>query len=233
MATDRVEASRRGQSPSKTTTTHRYAAIEHRVIDSPAFADLTFSAQSLLLLMARQLSKDNNGHLQATHSYMQGFGFSDRTLTRATKELVEHGFLYRTRMGGYQMGASQYAVTWLPIKRREGLILDWFISCAWRKWEPDEKKSPPAKLRARSRKNGGLPTLTAAKFTAEVGAKITDIETVPVVGVNSAYSTASPNTLTTSEQRHEPADGYRTWLSPYISRLTSRGLAHACPVSIQ
>lgn len=183
MATDRAEQFKRGQSATKTTTTHRYAAIEHRVIDSPAFADLTFSAQSLLLLMARQLSKDNNGHLQATHSYMQGFGFSDRTLTRATKELVAHGFLYRTRMGGYQKGASQYAVTWLPIKRRDGLILDWFISCAWRKWEPDEKKSPPANLRARNRKNGGLPTLATAKFTAEVGVKFTDIETVPVVGV--------------------------------------------------
>lgn len=183
MAVDRTEQSRRGQSANKTTTTHRYAAVEHRVIDSLAFADLTFSAQSLLLLMARQLSKDNNGHLQATHSYMQQFGFSDRTLTRATKELISHGFLYRTRTGGYQQGASQYAVTWLPIKRRDGLILEWFISCAWRKWEPDEKKSPPANLRACNRKNGGLPTLAAAKFTAEVGVKFTDIETVPVVDV--------------------------------------------------
>jgi hypothetical protein len=183
MAVDRIEQSRRGPSANKTTTTHRYAAVEHRVIDSPAFADLTFSAQSLLLLLARQLSKDNNGHLQATHKYMQQFGFSDRTLTRATKELISHGFLYRTRTGGYQQGASQYAVTWLPIKRREGLLLEWFISCAWRKWEPDEKKSPPANLRACNRKYGGLPTLAAAKFTAEVGVKFTDIETVPVVDV--------------------------------------------------
>jgi len=233
MATDRTEQFRRGQSATKTTTAHRYAAIEHRVIDSPAFADLTFSAQSLLLLMARQLSKDNNGHLQATHSYMQDFGFSDRTLTRATKELVEHGFLYRTRMGGYQMGASQYAVTWLPIKRREGLTLDWFISCAWRKWDPGEKKSPPANLRAPNRKNGGLPHATTAKFTVEVGAKFTDIETVPVVGVNSVPSIALLSALTPSEQQHEPADNYGDWLSPHISRLTSHGLAHTCPVLIQ
>ena len=191
MATDRTESTRRGQSLTKTTTKHRYAAIEHRVIDSPAFADLTFSAQSLLMLMARQLSKDNNGHLQATYSYMQGFGFSDRTLTRATKELIEHGFLYRTRMGGYQQGASQYAVTWLPIKKREGLLIEWFISCAWRNWKPGEKKSPPANLLAPSRKNGGLPTTAPAKFTAGVGAKITDIETVPVLGVDSAHQQRS------------------------------------------
>lgn len=233
MATDRAEALKRGQSPTKTTTAHRYAAIEHRVIDSPAFADLTFSAQSLLILMARQLSKDNNGHLQATYSYMQGFGFSDRTLTRATKELIAHGFLYRTRMGGYQQGASQYAVTWLPIKKREGLTLDWFITCAWRNWKPDEKKLPPANLRACNRKNGGLTTIAPAKFTVDVGVKFTDIETVPVVGVDSAHLTASQNALTTTEQQNEPADSYGAWLTPYISRLTSRGLAHACPVSIQ
>ena len=51
MATDRTEQSRRGQSPAKTTTKHPYAAIEHRVIDSPAFADLKPTAQVLLLLV--------------------------------------------------------------------------------------------------------------------------------------------------------------------------------------
>ena len=232
MATDRAEQSRRGQSAAKTTTAHRYAAIEHRVIDSPAFADMTFSAQSLLLLMARQLSKDNNGHLQATHSYMQAFGFSDRTLTRATKELVEHGFLYRTRTGGYQQGASQYAVTWLPIKKREGLTIDWFISCAWRKWKPDEKKIPPANLWACNRKNGGLPTNTAAKFTAEVGVKFTDIETVPVVDVNSARSAPSMTAINQPGQHAAVSSTYGAWIAPYVSRLAERGLVHACPVSI-
>lgn len=183
MGADNIEARKRGQSPAKKSTVHRYAAVEHRVLDSEAFADLSFSAQSLLTLMCRQLSIDNNGHLQATHSYMQRFGFSDRTLTRATKELVEHGFLYRTRMGGYQKGASQYAVTWLPIKKREGLNLEWFISCAWHKWKPDEKKLPPANLRASNRKNGELPHIATAKITAEVGAKFTHNETVPVVDV--------------------------------------------------
>ena len=67
MTVDRVEAVRRGQSPRKVSTKHPYAAIEHRVIDSPAYADLTFSARSLLVLIARQLSRDNNGRLHATH----------------------------------------------------------------------------------------------------------------------------------------------------------------------
>jgi hypothetical protein len=80
---------------------HPYAAIEHRVIDSDAYADLTFSARALLMQLARQLTKDNNGHLQATHSYMKRYGFSENTLTRAIAELIAHGFIYRTRSGGY------------------------------------------------------------------------------------------------------------------------------------
>lgn len=180
MATDRVEASRRGQSATKTTTKHPYAAIEHRVIDSPAYADLTFSARSLLQLFARQLSKDNNGHLQATHSYLERFGFSDRTLTRGVKELIAHGFIYRTRCGGYQQGASQYAVTWLKVTRRDGLFLDGFILCGWRHWEPAENKSPPANLRYSNRKNGDRQLLAQAKFTVSHPRKFTDIELMPV-----------------------------------------------------
>lgn len=111
-------------------TKHPYAAIEHRVIDSAAYADLTYSARSLLVLITRQLTKDNNGHLQATFSYMRRFKFSENTLSRALCELISHGMIYRSRSGGYQQGAAQYAVTWLPIKDKKGLYLDGFVSCA-------------------------------------------------------------------------------------------------------
>ena len=122
----------------KTTTKHPYAAIEHRVIDSPAYANLAFSARSLLILITRQLKKDNNGHLQATFSYLRRFGFvSEHTISRSIKELIAHGMIYRTRSGGYQQGAAQYAVTWLPIKNQQGIFLDGFKACAWRDWQPD------------------------------------------------------------------------------------------------
>lgn len=180
MATDRTEQSRRGQSATKKTTKHPYAAIDHRVIDSPAYADLTFSARSLLQLLVRQHTKpNNNGHLQATHSYMERFGFSDRTLTRAIKELIGHGFVYRTRCGGYQQGASQYAVTWLPIEKRTGLYLDGFLHCAWRHWEAPKKNSPPANLRTSNRKSGDRQLVAQAKFTANRDAKFTDNELMP------------------------------------------------------
>ena len=121
-------------------TKHPYAAIEHRVIDSDAYADMKYSSRSLLLLIARQLTKDNNGHLQATFSYMRRFGFSENTISRAIRELISHGMIYRSRSGGYQLGAAQYAVTWLPIRNKEGLFLNGFVTCAWRSWTPIKKK---------------------------------------------------------------------------------------------
>lgn len=178
---DRVEATRRGiGSPAKSSTRHPYAAIEHRVLDSAAYADLTYSARSLLILMARQLTKDNNGHLQATYTYMRRFGVdSERTLSRAIKELIAHGMIYRTRCGGYQQGASLYAVTWLPIKRRTDLFLEGFLSCAWRHWEPSEKNSPPAKMQARHGKNGIRTPAADAKKAGDGPCRNEDNELMP------------------------------------------------------
>lgn len=140
---DRNEQVRRGQAPRRTSTKHPYAAIEHRVIDSPAYADLTYAARSILVLITRQLTADNNGRLQATESYLSRFGVgSAHTITRAVKELIAHGLIYRTRSGGYHNGAAWYAVTWLPIKQREGLFLDGFLPCAWRNWESPKKNTP-------------------------------------------------------------------------------------------
>lgn len=189
----------------KTTTRHPYAAIEHRVIDSPAYADLTFSARALLVLLARQLTKDNNGRLQATFSYMQRFGFaSAHTLSRSIQELITHGFIYRARSGGYQQGAAQYAVTWLSIKRSEGLFLTGFKPCAWREWQPPEKKSRPPKMHRPSCKNGTRTALTSAETALSRPPKNAHNELMPV-GVR------------------EPAR-YGVWIQPELARLAALGL---------
>jgi hypothetical protein len=125
---------------------HPYAAIEHRVLDSPAYADLGFSARSLLTLLARQLTKDNNGHLQAAFTYCNRYGFgSEHTVTNAIQELIAHGFIYRTRSHGANKVWARYAVTWLSITKRDNLYLDGFQSAAWRSWEQMLKKKAPRK----------------------------------------------------------------------------------------
>ena len=100
MSTDRTEQFRRGgQSSSKTTTKHPYAAIEHRVIDSPAFADLKPTAQVLLLLVARQLTKDNNGHLQASFKWCKRGGSAnpDIELSEISASMGDGNRLPRSR----------------------------------------------------------------------------------------------------------------------------------------
>jgi len=174
--------------PAKTSIKHPYAATEHRVIDSPAYADLSYAARSLLVAITRQLTKDNNGHLQATFKYMERLGFSVNTLSRATKELIAHGFIYRTKSGGFHQGAAQFAVTWLPITNKQGIYLAGFQPCAWRDWLPTEKKSRPPKVRACSLKNGELTPPSTPIKEAEPPPKSEHNELCHVGGIYSSVS---------------------------------------------
>lgn len=177
--------------PAKTSTKHPYAATEHRVIDSPAYADLSYAARSLLVLITRQLTKDNNGHLQATFTYMERFGFSVNTLSRATGELIAHGVIYRTKSGGFHQGAAQFAVTWLSVTNKQGIFLAGFQPCAWRDWLPLEKKSRPPKVRAHSIKNGVRTPLAVPKSEASPPPKSEHNELCHVGKVNACMSVVS------------------------------------------
>lgn len=123
-----------------------YASIEHRVLDSPAFADLGFASRAVLLLMVRQYNGSNNGHIQATFSWMNRYGIgSEHTLQKSIAELISHGFVYRTRSHGANKAWARYALTWLPIsKDRSQLFMDGYVNCAWRNWNCE--KSSPHKL---------------------------------------------------------------------------------------
>jgi hypothetical protein len=169
---DRVEQQRRGQSPRKTSTTHPYVAIEHRVLDSAAFADLKPTAKVLIFVLARQLTKDSNGRLQATFSWCKKYGIgSEHTLKDSVAQLISHGFLYRTRSHGANGTWATYALTWLPISKKEGLFLSGFVPMAYRNWQPADKKSSPQKVQdTPSRKcsfTPEFPAESAGKPTAE------------------------------------------------------------------
>ena len=171
----------------KTSTKHPYAAIEHRVIDSPAYADLSFSARSLLTLITRQLSKDNNGHLQASFTWCKRFGFgSEHTLRDAIAELIAHGFICRTRSHGANKAWAKFAVTWLPIsKDREGLHLGGFAACAWRDWTPGNKKSTRQKMPDQSSRKCSFTPKSPAENAGSTGAKNAGYELMPCRAVNS------------------------------------------------
>lgn len=197
----------------KTSTRHPYAAIEHRVIDSPAYADLTFSARALLVLLARQLTKDNNGHLQAAFKWCKPYGFgSENTLREAIADLISHGFICRTRSHGANGAWARYAVTWLPIKRSEGLFLSGFESCAWRKWEPTHKKSTRQKVLDQSSRKCSFTPENPAESAGNPTAESAAYELMP-------WCTDSP----------PPAAPYAAWIKPELARLAALGLGgHQC-----
>mgnify|MGYP001200818307 CR=1 FL=1 len=206
MATDRVESFKRGQSLAKTTTKEPYAAIEHRVIESPAFAALRPSAVLLLLLMARQLSKDNNGHLHAAFKWCSKFGIgSEHTLRDAIAQLIAHGMIYRTRSHGANGAWARYAVTWLPIKKRDDLFLAGFKPCAWRDWKPLQKKTTRQKVQEQSGRKCSFTPEHPAESAGTRGAESADNELMPCSAVKTPlYRPAIDKTHSQLNHEHSP-----------------------------
>jgi len=232
MSKNRAEVAqgRGSQPPRKHSTKHPYAAMEHRILDSPAYADLTFSAQALLVLLARQVTATgNNGHLQASFKWcsQRGFG-SEHTLRSAIAELIAHGLIYRTRSHGANGAWARYALTWIPIsKDREGLFLTGFKSDAWRDWQPSEKKSSRQKLLDQSGRKCSFTPKHPAETAGSRGAKNAAYELV----ASSSAETASDSDMSTQEYPQQPSPTeWGNWIPDYINRLANRGLADACPV---
>lgn len=176
--------------PTKYSTKHPFAAIEHRVIDSAAYADLSHSACRLLTLLARQLTREsNNGHLQATFTWCRKRGIgSEHTLRDAIADLITHGFIYRTRSHGANKAWARYAVTWLQIKDRKGLFLDRFKANAWRDWEPSNKKSTQQKVQEQSGRMCSSATENPSVSAGNPLAKSADYELIPCSSVVSTHS---------------------------------------------
>ena len=98
-----------------------FIALPWAVVDSPAFTSLSVYARALLLELARQYVRDNNGRLLLTRERMAARGWtSNDTLTKARRELEAAGFLYQTVRGHRPSKASWYAVTWAPLDVHPG-----------------------------------------------------------------------------------------------------------------
>lgn len=186
MATDRSEQARRGQSSQpRATTKHPFIAIEHRIFDSPAFADLKPNAKVVLFSIARQSKRDNNGQLQATFSWCKRFGLgSEHTLKDSIGQLISHGFIYRTRSHGANGQWACYALTWLPITKKDGLFLAGFVPNAWRDWQSSNKKTSPQKVQESTGRKCSFTPESPAESAGTLPAKTAEYESLlPCIGV--------------------------------------------------
>lgn len=92
-----------------------FAAVPRAALLHPSYELLSGSATRLLLAVLSSYDGKNNGSLVATASRMKFFGFRSKdSLSRAINELINFGFLVRTRTQVRRLPAL-YAITWLPI----------------------------------------------------------------------------------------------------------------------
>lgn len=90
-----------------------FVALPWSVLDCPAYQQLSHPARSLLLEIARQFVRDNNGQLLASRAYLAGRGWnSAAVIDRAKHELLATRFIFETVKGCRPNKASWYAVTW-------------------------------------------------------------------------------------------------------------------------
>ena len=98
-----------------------FVALPWVVMDCPAYAQLSMHARALLLEVARQVTRDNNGWLLLSRGYMAGRGWNSvDMLTKAKRELLGAGFIFETVKGQRPNKAARYAVTWRALDRRPG-----------------------------------------------------------------------------------------------------------------
>lgn len=98
-----------------------FVALPWVVLDSPAFAKLSYPARCLLFEFARQFVRNNNGRLLASLAHLRTRGWNSAdVIIRAKRELLEAGFIFETVKGHRPNKASWYAVTWRELDIHPG-----------------------------------------------------------------------------------------------------------------
>ncbi len=99
-----------------------YAALPDAVTGSPAFINLSDAAVRLLVELVSHHDGWNNGILHTTYTALRTRGLGSQSkVERAFTELIESGFIVKTRNGGLNLGPDTYALTWLPPTSKDRL----------------------------------------------------------------------------------------------------------------
>ena len=134
-----------------------FVALANAYLRTPEFAALSGKAVKLLLELAMQYNRSNNGDLALTRSVLAPRGWrSMDSLQKARDELINAGWIMVTRQGGRNI-PTLYALTWEPIDRCGGKLdvaHDTMPSHLWktvnakhrevRLHRPPEQVAPPA-----------------------------------------------------------------------------------------
>ena len=147
-----------------------FCAVPWAVLDCPAYRALSHPARALVMEIARQFTRNNNGRLLASRAHLAARGWtSNDTISRARRELLAGGFIHQMVQGYRPNKASWFAATWLELDRLPGFdpgAAESFRRGAYRaaalptpKPSRDELyqkwRTPPATKNAKLRPSGG------------------------------------------------------------------------------
>ena len=98
-----------------------HIALPWSVVDSAAYRNLSYTGKAMLIELARQYVRDNNGRLLLSQRYLAGRGWkSGDVILRAKRELLDAKLIYQTVQGHRPNKASWFALTWYTLNRIPG-----------------------------------------------------------------------------------------------------------------
>lgn len=131
-----------------------FIALPWSVLDCPAYASLSHPARALLLEVARQYHRDDNGRMLLSMKHLKTRGwFSAGVIQKAKQELLDSGFIFETVKGHWPKTASWHAVTWRTLDKLPGYdpgTAECFERGAYRLAPPKEKRPAPTLKRPKS-----------------------------------------------------------------------------------
>ena len=93
-----------------------HIALPWSVVDSTAYRNLSYPGKALLIELARQYVRDNNGRLLLSQRHLAGRGWkSGDVILRAKRELLDAQLIYQTVQGHRPNKASWFALTWYTL----------------------------------------------------------------------------------------------------------------------
>jgi hypothetical protein len=146
-----------------------FVALPNAYFRTPEFAALSGRATKLLIAIAMQYNRSNNGDLVITKSLMAARGFhSADQLFKARDELIAAGWIMCTRQGGRNI-PSLYALTWEPIDRCDGKLDVQHGPTPPHLWKPENARYREGKTLPRTAEQPVPYGGTAMVRTAEQG----------------------------------------------------------------
>jgi hypothetical protein len=115
-----IHANKRGKFTGRKYGGRDFVQLYHYIVDTPEFDALPGNAVKMLVYLIRVYNGKNNGDLSPSDKRLKDRWKSNDTKTKATKELLEKGWIVKTRQGGMGIGPDLYALTFKPIDACDG-----------------------------------------------------------------------------------------------------------------